>query len=226
MRARGEYYRLLTVGKADANGEPVEEYGGDECKVFLVRLSLLEMSIFELLSEFLGRGVFVDRNGDEGNTPTLAACESSGDCSSVLYCDAGSLAAPMCAGGSCVCGSQSRSHPALDGALSAAKNVGLNIFGVSRYNRGGAVHGVVLVQLCRHEGVQRHRGLAGRVRYGPRGGIRAGVQRVRTVYEEDHGEGEGVLMYLGDKNSPGLRDFSGENWSVEECTAEGGRAVS
>ena len=44
-----------------------------------LRFWLLEMSIFGLLNDYLGRGVFVA--GDDGSdvTPTLATCTNSND---------------------------------------------------------------------------------------------------------------------------------------------------
>eukprot|EP00579_Thalassiosira_antarctica_P001137 CAMPEP_0201866898 /NCGR_PEP_ID=MMETSP0902-20130614/1321_1 /ASSEMBLY_ACC=CAM_ASM_000551 /TAXON_ID=420261 /ORGANISM="Thalassiosira antarctica, Strain CCMP982" /LENGTH=872 /DNA_ID=CAMNT_0048391945 /DNA_START=21 /DNA_END=2639 /DNA_ORIENTATION=+ len=127
----GRYYgSLVADGKTtDTNGEVIKQYGEDQSDTFLVRPSLLEMSIFGLLNEFLGRGSYVAN--EDGGTPTLATCKNSDDCSSVSYCNSessSSVLVPTCAGGSCICGSRSHYHPALDEALSAVKNVGPGMF--------------------------------------------------------------------------------------------------
>lgn len=127
VRASGKYYGSLVAGETGEDGELVKKYGEDNTDTFLVRPTLLEMSLFGLLNDFLGKGSLV-ASVDENNasaTPSLTTCKVTSDCSSVSYCpsdSSSSLAVPTCAGGSCVCGSRSHYHPALDEALSAATN--------------------------------------------------------------------------------------------------------
>ena len=140
VRVGDKYYGSLIGGEKDDNGEVIENYGKYETDVFLVRPSLLEMSLFGLLNDFLGRGSFVlsDEEGVDTTTPNVASCKSSVDCSSVSYCDTDSsaLAVPMCAGGSCVCGSRSHYHPALDESLLAATNLGTGRFVIQDDDEG------------------------------------------------------------------------------------------
>jgi len=124
--ASGKYYGSLIGGEKDEKGETIKNYGDDDKDFFAVRPSLLEMSIFGLLNDYLGRSSFVasEEDGVDTATPKLTSCKSSGDCSSVSYCntETSALALPTCAGGSCVCGSRSHYHLALDEALEAATN--------------------------------------------------------------------------------------------------------
>jgi nicastrin len=132
VRAGGRYYgSMIPGGTTGDDGAPVEGYGEDPADAFLVRPSLLEMSIFGMLNDFLGRGSFASSSSSGGEgadaaAPTLKTCKGGDDCSSVAYCDPGpsGLAVPTCAGGRCVCGSRSHYHPALDEALSAAAKLG------------------------------------------------------------------------------------------------------
>jgi len=109
---------------ADDKDDYVKDYGDNENDSFLLRPSLLEMSINGLLNDFLGRGSFAD--SDDGSVPELVGCSSSNDCSSVSYCsssDSNELAAiSTCAGGKCICGSRAHYHPAFDEAISPAAN--------------------------------------------------------------------------------------------------------
>jgi nicastrin len=136
VRAGGKYYGSLIPGETMTgdDGAPVGGYGDDPADAFLVRPSLLEMSIFGLLNDFLGRGSFIASSSSSSSSsgedvvaaPTLKTCKGGDDCSSVAYCDSGSsaLVVPTCAGGRCVCGSRSHYHPALDEALSAVAKLG------------------------------------------------------------------------------------------------------
>mmetsp|Transcript_4517 Transcript_4517/g.10230 ORF Transcript_4517/g.10230 Transcript_4517/m.10230 type:complete len:162 (-) Transcript_4517:84-569(-) len=103
-----------------------------------MRPALLEMSIFGLLNDYLGRGSFAASEDGSDETPTLATCKNSNDCSSVSYCnsESSSIVVPTCAGGSCVCGSRSHYHPALDEALSAATNLGTGRFELQDEDEG------------------------------------------------------------------------------------------
>jgi len=109
---------------ADDKDDYVKDYGDNENDSFLLRPSLLEMSINGLLNDFLGRGSFA--NSNDGSVPELVGCSSSNDCSSVSYCsssDSNELAAiSTCAGGKCICGSRAHYHPAFDEAISPAAN--------------------------------------------------------------------------------------------------------
>ena len=135
VRAGETYYGSLIPGETTTgdDGAPVGGYGDDAADAFLVRPSLLEMSIFGILNDFLGRGSFLasSSSGEDVDAvfaaPTLKTCKGGGDCSSVAYCDSGSsaLVVPTCAGGRCVCGSRSHYHPALDEALSAVAKLGM-----------------------------------------------------------------------------------------------------
>ncbi|KAL7430144.1 hypothetical protein ACHAXH_003793 [Discostella pseudostelligera] len=142
VRASGKYYGSLSPGEAGEDGEVVKNYGEDETDAFLVRPTLLEMSVFGLLNDFLGRGSFVasSASGDDesATTPSLTKCKVSSDCSSVSYCSTSNSAAvtPTCAGGSCVCGSRSHYHPALDEALSPATNARPGRFVVNDNDEG------------------------------------------------------------------------------------------
>ena len=131
VRSSGKLY-----GALDANDDEVKTYGSDETDTFLMRPSLLEMSVFGILNDFLGRGTFLD--GQENNDSALAACQSTTDCASISYCDTetSSLAVPTCAGGKCICGSRSHYHPALDEAISPAKNKYPNYFAVEEEDAG------------------------------------------------------------------------------------------
>ena len=137
--ASGKYWGAMTGGDAkDKDGNDIKNYGEDETDAFLVRPSLLEMSLSGLLNDFLGRGSFVAQ--EDGSDPALATCKSSDDCSSVSYCnmDASSSVVPTCAGGSCVCGSRSHYHPALDEALSAAANSPTSRFEIQDDDEGAS----------------------------------------------------------------------------------------
>ena len=129
VRASGKYYGSLIEGDTDDDGVPIKGYGDDPADAFLVRPTLLEMSLFGILNDFLGRGSFAS-SGEDGDAaaavPTLKTCKGGDDCSSVTYCDSSSsaLVIPTCAGGKCVCGSRSHYHPALDEALSAVAKLG------------------------------------------------------------------------------------------------------
>ena len=143
VRASGKYYGSLVGGEAGEDGEVVKNYGDDEKDVFLVRPTLLETSIFGLLNDFLGRGSFVTSSSgqDEAAPPSLTKCKKSSDCSSVSYCSASDSSSeevrvPTCAGGSCVCGSRSHYHPALDEALSPATNARPGRFVVNNNDEG------------------------------------------------------------------------------------------
>lgn len=131
VRASEVIYGSLVAEESGENAN-IKPYGQDAGDVFLLRPSLLEMSIAGLLNAFLGRGSFAP--GDDGNTasPNLLKCESTADCSSVSYCStsSSSLAVPTCAGGMCVCGSRSHYHPALDEAIAPATNKRTSYFTV------------------------------------------------------------------------------------------------
>ena len=142
MKASGKYYGSLLVDgdeTADEDGKVIKTYGQDESDAFLVRPTLLEMSLFGLLNDYFGRGSFVADENESGNaSPTLATCASSNDCSSVSYCNTAesSSVQPICAGGTCICGSRSHYHPALDEALSAAANVRPGMFEIQDNDQG------------------------------------------------------------------------------------------
>ena len=128
VKASEKYYGSLVAGEV-VEDEEVKKYGDDKSDAFLLRPSLLEMSIFGLLNDFLGKGSF--SNDENGNgAPDLLKCESSRDCSTVSYCASSSesLAVPTCAGGTCICGSRSHYHPALDEAISPATNYKTGLF--------------------------------------------------------------------------------------------------
>lgn len=129
VRSSGKLYGSLDAS-ADAE---VKAYGNDENDAFLLRPSLLEMSVFGLLNDYLGRGTFT-----ENSNSALATCKSTADCSAVSYCstETSSLAVPTCAGGTCICGSRSHYHPALDEALTAAKNKYPNYFTIDGDDAG------------------------------------------------------------------------------------------
>lgn len=122
VRASGKYYGSLIGGETEDDGAPMKGYGDDPNDAVLVRPSLLEMSLFGMLNDFLGRGSFV-ANFD---SDTLKTCKGGDDCSSVTYCDTtySTLSVPTCAGGQCICGSRSHYHPALDESLVAATKLG------------------------------------------------------------------------------------------------------
>jgi nicastrin len=132
VRSSGKFY-----GSLDASDDSeVKAYGNDGHDAFLLRPSLLEMSAFGILNDFLGRGTFTD--GQENTDSMLAKCSSTVDCSSVSYCstETSSLAVPTCAGGKCICGSRSHYHPALDEALAPAKNKYPNYFEIEGEDAG------------------------------------------------------------------------------------------
>lgn len=132
VRSSGKVY-----GSLDASDDSeVKAYGSDENDAFLLRPSLLEMSVFGILNDFLGRGTFSD--GQEDTESSLATCASTTDCSAVSYCnsDTSALAVPTCAGGKCICGSRSHYHPALDEALAPAKNKYPNYFTIEEDDAG------------------------------------------------------------------------------------------
>ena len=122
---------------ADDKGEDVKNYGDNEKDAFLLRPSLLEMSLNGLLNDFLGRGSFVESNNDQSG-PELVVCSSSDDCSSVSYCSSSDelAAIPTCAGKKCVCGSRAHYHPAVDEAISPATNKAPGWFAVEGNDEG------------------------------------------------------------------------------------------
>jgi nicastrin len=163
--ASGKYYGSLIGGEMGDDGAPMKGYGEDTKDAVLVRPSLLEMSLFGLLNDFLGRGSFV-ANFD---SDTLKSCKGGDDCTSVTYCDTTSstLSVPTCAGGQCICGSRSHYHPALDESLVAATKLGRfnvldgddavsamytepywsNYVGVRIYNDAGSGPGVYAISI-------------------------------------------------------------------------------
>ena len=122
VRASGKYYGSLIGGETEDDVALMKGYGDDPSDAVLVRPSLLEMSLFGTLNDFLGRGSFV-ANFDSN---TLKSCKGGDDCSSVTYCDTtySTLSVPTCAGGQCICGSRSHYHPSLDESLVAATKLG------------------------------------------------------------------------------------------------------
>ena len=126
VRSSGKLY-----GALDATDDvDVKAYGSDESDTFLLRPSLLEMSVFGLLNDYLGRGTFLE--SQENTDSELTKCRSTTECSAVPYCnnDSSSLAVPICAGGKCICGSRSHYHPALDEALQPTANKYPNYFSI------------------------------------------------------------------------------------------------
>jgi len=118
--ASGIWYGAMS--EANSTEEEIKMYGKSESDTFLLRASLLETSIFGFLNNFLGRGTISDQEGGDGSTDAkLASCDSSSDCISVSYCSS-EASEPTCAGGSCVCGSRSHYHPALDEAITPVAN--------------------------------------------------------------------------------------------------------
>jgi nicastrin len=108
-----------------------EEYGKAKADTFLLRPSLLEMSIHGMLDDFLGRGS-VNANGDVAE---LKSCKSSKACSSVSYCSATGDEA-LCSGdGVCVC-SRAHYHVALDEAIVPAPNNFTGRFLFDEYDQG------------------------------------------------------------------------------------------
>lgn len=102
-----------------------EEYGKADTDTFLLRPSLLEMSIHGMLNDFLGRGSAASNaDGEAANddaTPELKSCKGYNDCKSVSYCSAAGDEA-VCSGGNvCVC-SRAHYHVALDEAIVPAPN--------------------------------------------------------------------------------------------------------
>ncbi|EJK77240.1 hypothetical protein THAOC_00937 [Thalassiosira oceanica] len=137
VKASGRYYGSMIEGEEDPDGEVVKNYGDDASDAVLVRPSLLEMSIFGLLNNYLGQGAVTA--SEDGTSPTLASCSSVNDCASVSYCSATSLSA-TCASGQCVCGSRSHYHLALDEALSATANDIVGMFSVDENEQHSAMY--------------------------------------------------------------------------------------
>lgn len=137
VAASGFKYGAMDSSAEDKD-DYVEDYGGNKDDTFLLRPSLLEMSINGLLNDFLGRGSFADSN--DGTVPELVDCSSSNDCSSVSYCgssDSNELAAiSTCAGGKCICGSRAHYHPAMDEAFSPAANKAPGWFTIDENDQG------------------------------------------------------------------------------------------
>jgi nicastrin len=130
VRSSGKLYGSLDAG----SDSDVKAYGQDTGDTFLLRGSLLEMGVFGMLNNFLGKGSF----SNESSEPELTKCQSTTDCSSVSYCstDSSSLNVATCAGGQCVCGSRSHYHPALDEALAPADNKYPNYFEIQEGDAG------------------------------------------------------------------------------------------
>lgn len=137
VAASGFKYGAMDPSAEDKD-DYVKDYGDNNDDTFLLRPSLLEMSINGLLNDFLGRGSFADSN--DGSVPELVGCSSSKDCSSVSYCassDSNELAAiSTCAGGKCICGSRAHYHPALDEAISPAVNKAPSWFIIDENDQG------------------------------------------------------------------------------------------
>lgn len=140
VAASGYLYGAMdsSAENKDDNGEERKTYGESEKDAFLLRPSLLEMSLNGLLNDFLGRGSFAETNNGE-SLPDLAACSSSNDCSSVSYCSSSADelgGIPTCAGGKCICGSRGHYHPAVDEGISPATNKAPGWFAVEGNDEG------------------------------------------------------------------------------------------
>ena len=137
VKASGKYYGSMIEGEKDPDGEVVKNYGDDASDTVLVRPSLLEMSIFGLLNNYLGQGAVTA--SEDGTSPTLASCSSVNDCAPVSYCSASPLSA-TCAAGQCVCGSRSHYHLALDEAITATPNDIVGMFSVDESEQYSAMY--------------------------------------------------------------------------------------
>jgi nicastrin len=106
-------------------------YGENTDDKFLIRPSMLAMSIHGLLNDFLGRSAA----NAGSNTSNLQKCQSTSDCSSIEYCSAAADKA-VCTGSKlCVC-SRSHYHFALDEAIIPSPNNGTGVFTVSEDDTG------------------------------------------------------------------------------------------
>jgi nicastrin len=136
VSASGFKYGAMDYSAEDKDAE-VKDYGATESDTFLLRPTLLEMSLNGLLNNFLGRGSFAASSSGE-TVPELVDCASSNDCSPVSYCSSSNelAATPTCAGGKCVCGFRSHYHPAVDEAISPATNRAPGWFKVDENDEG------------------------------------------------------------------------------------------
>jgi nicastrin len=104
-----------------------EEYGKDTRDAVLIKPNFLEMGIYGLLNDFLGRGT----NGDD----ELTSCQRSSDCKDVAYCS-NTDDSVVCSGNNvCVC-SRSHYHFALDEAIMPAPNNLTGFFLISDDDEG------------------------------------------------------------------------------------------
>lgn len=114
-------------------GAYTNEFDEDKDDItFLIRPSLLEMSVHGLLDEYLGQGSASSNGDDEVKTKK---CSSSGDCSSISYCSASGDVATCSGEKVCVC-SRARYHFAVDEALMPSPNNATGVFVVSDDDEG------------------------------------------------------------------------------------------
>ena len=106
-------------------------YGDNTEDKFLIRPSMLAMSLHGLLNDYLGRG------GSDGNSDSVEfkTCQSSSDCSDVAYCPNDNDKSVCTASKVCVC-PRAHYHIALDEAIIPSPNNGTGIFTVSEDDEG------------------------------------------------------------------------------------------
>ncbi len=103
------------------------EYGNNSKDAVLLTPNVLEMGIFGLLNDYLGRG---SSSSSSSSDEDLSSCKSANDCSSVAYCSHEGDSA-VCSGSNvCVC-SRSHYHLALDEAIVPAPNNRTGMFVIS-----------------------------------------------------------------------------------------------
>jgi len=106
-------------------------YGDNTDDKFLIRPSMISMSLHGLLNDYLGRG------GSDGTNDSaeLETCSSTSDCSKVEYCPNNGDKSVCTASKVCVC-SRAQYHIALDEAIIPSPNNGTGVFVVSDDDEG------------------------------------------------------------------------------------------
>ena len=106
-------------------------YGDNTDDKFMIRPSMLAMSLHGLLNDYLGRG------GSDGSSDSVEfqTCQSTSDCNNVAYCPNDNDKSVCTASKVCVC-PRAHYHVALDEAIIPSPNNGTGLFMVSEDDEG------------------------------------------------------------------------------------------
>mmetsp|Transcript_28826 Transcript_28826/g.81320 ORF Transcript_28826/g.81320 Transcript_28826/m.81320 type:complete len:815 (-) Transcript_28826:91-2535(-) len=109
-----------------------DEYGNKNTDAIGIQPRMLELAIRNMLNDFLGRGAFLD---EEGNEVAAASCKKASDCADAGYCVAAGDAATCSANKVCVC-TRSHFHQALDESIIPAVNKEPGFFEIDANDAG------------------------------------------------------------------------------------------